>query len=105
MVKFSFWSGWWPSGAFFDRRRSSEYHFLGVRYRQLIRIAVDRCYSVARLIRGTVNVRRHEAIRAMRMEGCRGAPWSEELDGKELHGGAGGDLEPREPAVSCTSST
>ena len=39
------------------------------------------------------------------MHGCQGAPWSEELDGKELHGAAGGDLEPRESAVSCTSSS
>ena len=31
--------------------------------------------------------------------------WSEEIDGKELHGAAGGDLEPRESAVSCASST
>ena len=27
-----------------------------------VRIAVDRCFSVARLIRGTIKVRRHEAI-------------------------------------------
>ena len=34
-------------------------------------------------------------------------PWSEELDGKELHGALGGecDLEPRGSAVSCTLST
>ena len=31
--------------------------------------------------------------------------WSEEIDGKELHGAAGGDLEPRESAVFCASST
>ena len=35
---------------------------------------------------------------------CQEAPWCEELDGKELHGVAGGDLEPRKSAVSCTSS-
>ena len=39
------------------------------------------------------------------MDGCQGEPWSEELDNKELHGAAGGNLEPREPAVSCTWST
>ena len=33
-----------------------------VRHKKLIRIAVDRCFSAARLIRGTVEVRRHEAI-------------------------------------------
>ena len=41
----------------------------------------------------------------MGMDGCQGSSWSEELDGKELHGVAGGDLEQREPAVSWTSST
>ena len=39
------------------------------------------------------------------MDGCQGAPWSEELDGKELHGAAGGDMKPRESDVFCTSST
>ena len=33
-----------------------------VRYNQLVRIEVNRWFSVARLIRGTVKVRRHEAI-------------------------------------------
>ena len=28
------------------------------------------------------------------VNGYQGAPWSEELDGKELHGVAGGDLKP-----------
>ena len=36
--------------------------FSRVRYKQLIRIAVDRCFSAAGLIRGTVKVRRHEDI-------------------------------------------
>ena len=35
------------------------------------------------------------------VKGCQEAPWSEELDGKELHGAAGGDLEPREAAGSA----
>ena len=37
------------------------------------------------------------------MNGCQGTPWSEEHDGKELHGALGGDgdLEPRESAVFC----
>ena len=34
----------------------------------------------------------------------KGVPWSEALDGKELHGAAG-NLEPRDSVVSCTSST
>ena len=38
------------------------------------------------------------------MSGCQGT-WSKKLDGKELHGAAGGNLEPRESTVSCTSST
>ena len=40
----------------------------------------------------------------MGVNGCQGAPWSEELDGKELHGAAC-DLELREFAASYTSST
>ena len=39
------------------------------------------------------------------IKGCQGTPWSEELDGKELHEAAGGDLEPRESTVSCRSLT
>ena len=39
------------------------------------------------------------------VKGCQGTPWSEELDGEELHEAAGGDLEPRESTVSCTSLT
>ena len=45
------------------------------------------------------------AIGAGGVNGCQGPPWSEEFDGKELYGAAGGDLEPRESAVSWTSST
>ena len=43
----------------------------------------------------------------MEVNGCQGTPWSEELDGKELHGALDGkcDLELRESAVSWTSST
>ena len=44
--------------------------------------------SAARLIRGTVKVRRHESIWAMGVNACQGITWSEELDGKELHGAA-----------------
>ena len=39
------------------------------------------------------------------MNECQGAPWSEELDGKEFNGAAGGYLEPRKYTVYCTSST
>ena len=47
------------------------------------------------------------AMGAGEVRGCHGAPWSEKLDGKELHGALGGecDLEPRGSAVSCTSSS
>ena len=38
------------------------------------------------------------------MNECQGTPWSEELDGNELHEAVGGDLERRKFAVSCTSS-
>ena len=50
-------------------------------------------------------VRRHVVMGAGGMNGCQGTPWSKELDGKEIHRVPGGDLEPRESAVSCTSST
>ena len=51
--------------------------------------------------------RRHKTIKAAGVNECKGTPWSEELDGKELHGALGGecDLEPRESAVSWTSPT
>ena len=39
------------------------------------------------------------------VNGCQGAPYSEELDGKGIPGAAGGDLEPRESTVFCTWST
>ena len=39
------------------------------------------------------------------MNGCEGAPWNEEFDGKDFHEAADGDLEPRKSVVSCTSST
>ena len=39
------------------------------------------------------------------INGCQGTSWSEELDSKELHEAAGGDLKPKESAVSSTSST
>ena len=75
--------------------------FSGVRYKQLLRIAVDRCFlgSQAGLNKPC------RTTGAGEVNGCQGVPWSEELDGKELHGAAGGDLDPRESAVSCTSST
>ena len=43
----------------------------------------------------------------MGVNGCQGTPWSEELDGKELHGALGGecDLELRGSTVSWISST
>ena len=46
-------------------------------------------------------------MKAVGVNECHGTPWSEELDGKKLHGEAGGeyDQEPRESAVSCTSLT
>ena len=37
---------------------------------------------------GAANVRRHEAMGAAGKNGCQGTPWSEEFDGKELHGEA-----------------
>ena len=52
-----------------------------------------------RLIR-SCQVGRHATMEAGRMNRCQGTPSSEELHGKELHGAPGGDLEPREPAVS-----
>ena len=64
------------------------------------------CPPEGRLIRGVVKVRRHAAMGAERMNECQmRTPWSEELDGEELHGAVDGDLEPREFALFCTSST
>ena len=42
----------------------------------------------------------------MGIDGCQGTPWSEELEGKELHGAAGGkyDRDPRGCAFPCTRS-
>ena len=41
-------------------------------------------------------------MKAAGVDGCQGTPWSEELDGKELHGAVGGehDKGPRESAAS-----
>ena len=60
----------------------------------------------ARLVRGAVKVRRYESMWAVGTNGCQGTPWSEELDGKELHGAACGeyDREPRGSSLSCTRS-
>ena len=52
--------------------------------------------------------RRHKAIGAMGVSGCKGTPWwSEQLDGKKLHGALGDecDLKPRESVISWTAST
>ena len=74
-------------------RGGVEHHF---QERKLfVRFVVDRCFSAARLIRGTIKVRRHVGVGARGMNGFQGAPWSEDLNGKELHGAACGDLEPR----------
>ena len=37
---------------------------------------------------GAAKVRRHAAMEAAGMNICQETPWSEELDGKELHGAA-----------------
>ena len=38
------------------------------------------------LFEGTVKVRRQEAMETAEINGCQGTSWSEELDGKVLHG-------------------
>ena len=38
-------------------------------------------------------VRRLAAINTAGVNGCRGTPWSEEFDGKKLHGAAGGEYD------------
>ena len=72
----------------------------GARYKPPVCIVID-CYFLRSQAGLNMSCR---AMGAGGMNGCERAPWSEELDGKELHGAAGGDLEPREPAVSSTSS-
>ena len=67
-----------------------------MRYKQHVRIAVDRCFLQSQA--GSDMPCRAMGTRGV--NGCQEASWSEELDGKELHGVAGGDLEPRKSAVS-----
>ena len=51
--------------------------------------------------------RRLTAIEAAEVNRYQGAPWSKELDGKELRGAAGGEYDQklRESASLCISST
>ena len=48
--RFSFGSGWWRSGAFVGQNEDLGISFSGVRYKQLVRVAVDFCFSAARLV-------------------------------------------------------
>ena len=75
--------------------------FSGVRYKQLVRIAVNRCF-----LRNQAGLDMPcRAMGAGGMRGCEGAPWSNKVDGKELHGATGGDLDSRESTIFFTSST
>ena len=86
---------------FFLQKKGLGISYSGVRYKQLVSIAVDRCFlhNQAGLDMPC------RAMEAGGVNGYQGAPWSEELDGKELHRAVSGDLESRESAVSCASST
>ena len=91
----------------FGRRRTSECHFSerGTNNSYVLRsIAVS---PQPGRIEKIAKVRRHESMKAAGVSGSQGTPWSEKLDGKELHGELGGecDLEPRGSALFCTSST
>ena len=58
--------------------------FSRVRYKQLIRIVVDRCFLHSQ---AGLNMP-CRSMQARRMSGCQGTPWSEDLDIEELHGAA-----------------
>ena len=96
------------AGAFFGRRMTWNIIFRE-RYKQPVTPYVLWWIAIlpdARIIRGDVKGRRHEAMSAVGINRCQGTPWSEELDSKELHGAADGeyDREPRGSAHSCTRS-
>ena len=90
------------AGVFFWRKDDLGISFSRERYKQPVRIAVDRCFPYGESPK--LNRTRHESCG---VSGCQGTPWSEELDGKELYGALGGegDLETRESIVFCTSSS
>ena len=77
--------------------------FPGVRCKQLVRIAVDRCFLCSQT---GLNIP-CRSMRAGGVSACQETPWSLEVDDKELHGALGGeyDLELTGSTVSCTSST
>ena len=51
-------------------------------------ITVSGCFSKARLIPGSRISQAARGYGVAGMKGCQSMPWSEELDGKELHGAA-----------------
>ena len=85
---------------FFLQKEVLGISFSVVRYKQLLRIAVDCCFLHSQ---AGLNMP-CRALGAGAVNECQGAPWSEKLDGKEIHEAACG-LELRGPAVSYTSST
>ena len=60
-----------------------------MRYKQLVRIAVDRCF----LHNQTDLNMSYRSTRAGGVSACQETPWSEELDGKELHEALGGECD------------
>lgn len=105
MARIALWGGSRFGGAGGDLERflhkeDLRISFSGMKYKQLVPIAVDRCFPHSQA--GSNMPCR--AMGAGGVNGCQGASWCKELNGKELHGAAGGDLEPKKSAVSCASS-
>ena len=72
------------AGAFFWQKKDLGIPLSRIRYKQLLRNAVDRCF-----LRSQTGLNMPcQYMRAGRMSGCQGTPWSKGLDSKELHGEA-----------------
>ena len=95
----SFWSGWWRSGVFLTEGDPRNIIFRG-------EVQATRTYCGQRcFLRSEADLNMPcPTMRAGVVNGYQGAPWSEELDGKELHGAAC-DLGLRGSVVFYTSST
>ena len=61
--------------------------------KRFVRIAVDRCFPRSQADTGNRQSSTARGMKAAGMSGCQGTPWSEELDGKELHGALGGEYD------------
>ena len=79
-------AGWYPRLERFWQMDDLEHNFPKERTSDSYVLQLIDVPPIARLLRGAVKIRQHEIMCAMGKNGCYGTPWSEELDGKELHG-------------------